>query len=62
MSNLELIQRLCCMLDAAQGIIREQAEILAMHGIETDTGELEQRRSTLLFQDATQGGQHEQNY
>ncbi len=56
MSNLELIQRLCCMLDAAQGIIREQAEILAMHGIETDTGELEQRRSTLLFQDATQGG------
>ena len=48
MSNLELIQRLCVMLDAAQGVIREQAEILAMHGIESKGGELESRRKELL--------------
>lgn len=48
MSNLELIQRLCCMLDAAQGIIRQQAEILAMHGIESNGLELEKQRAWLL--------------
>ena len=48
MSNLELIQRLCAMLDAAQGIIRTQAEILAMHGIQSGSGELEHRRQELL--------------
>ena len=48
MSNLELIQRLCTMLDTAQGIIRQQAEILAMHGIESVGGELESRRRELL--------------
>lgn len=48
MSNLELIQRLCCMLDAAQGIIRQQAEILAMHGIESNGLELEKQRAGLL--------------
>ena len=48
MSNLELIQRLCAMLDAAQGIIRQQAEILAMHGIESGGGELECKRQGLL--------------
>lgn len=48
MSNLELIQRLCAMLDAAQGIIRQQAEILAMHGIESNGLELEKQRAGLL--------------
>ncbi len=48
MSNLELIQRLCCMLDTAQGIIRQQAEILAMHGIESVGGEIEKQRAALL--------------
>ena len=48
MSNLELIQRLCTMLHAAQGIIREQAEILAMHGIESEGGEIEKQRVALL--------------
>ena len=47
MSNLELIQRLCCMLDAAQGIIRQQAEILAMHGIESNGLKLEKQRAGL---------------
>ena len=48
MSNLELIERLCAMLDMAQGIIRAQAEILAMHGIESEGGELESMRQELL--------------
>lgn len=48
MSNLELIQRLCCMLDAAQGIIQQQAEILSMHGIESVGGEVEKQRAALL--------------
>ena len=38
----------CRMLDGAQEIIRKQAELLAMYGIETDSGELEQQRQKLL--------------
>lgn len=48
MSNLQLIERLCAMLDMAQEIIRGQAAILAEHGIETEDGELEQARTQLL--------------
>lgn len=48
MSNLELIERLCAMLDTAQGVIREQAELLAMHGVESDDGALERKRQELL--------------
>lgn len=48
MSNLELICRLCDLLDRAQQIIREQAALLDMHGIQTDTGEIERRRTELL--------------
>ncbi len=48
MSNLQIIERLCTMLDAAQEIIREQAELLAQHGIETDDGTLERERAKLL--------------
>lgn len=48
MSNLELIERLCGLLDVAQKIIKEQAEMLAMHGIETDSGEVERQRAELL--------------
>ncbi len=48
MSNLQIIERLCRLLDEAQGIIREQAALLAMHGIETDDGEIERRRGELL--------------
>ena len=36
------------MLETAQEIIREQAELLAMHGIETAGGGLEKRREALL--------------
>lgn len=48
MSNLQIIEKLCEMLDSAQAIIREQAALLAMHGIESDAGEIEHRRAELL--------------
>ena len=48
MSNLQIIERLCGMLNAAQEIIRQQAELLELHGIETDIGELEDKRAALL--------------
>ena len=41
MSHLQIIER-------AQEVIRKQAELLAMHGIETDSGELERQRRELL--------------
>ena len=36
------------MLDEAQQIIREQAQLLALHGIETESGQLEASRAQLL--------------
>lgn len=50
MSNLELIDQLCHLLDFAQEIIRSQAELIALHGIETEKGGLEERRAALLKQ------------
>lgn len=48
MSNLQIIARLCEMLRSAQEIIRRQAALLAMHDIQTESGELEDTRSILL--------------
>lgn len=48
MSDLQTIEKLCGMLETAQEIIREQAELLAMHGITTADGRLEERREALL--------------
>ena len=48
MSNLQLIEELCKILDSAQQIIRDQARILNEHGIVTDDGELERQRTALL--------------
>ena len=48
MSHLQIIERLGRMLGGAQEVIRKQAELLAMHGIETDSGELERQRRELL--------------
>lgn len=47
-SNLQIIESLCRMLDEAQKIIREQAALLDMHGIVTNGGTLEQSRADLL--------------
>ena len=48
MSNLELIFRLCDLLDRAQQVIRRQASLLEEHGIETYDGEVERQREALL--------------
>lgn len=49
MSNLELILRLCRLLDGAQEIIKRQAEIMAMHGIDFEDGsEIKAGRERLL--------------
>ena len=48
MTNLQLIERLCRLLDEAQQIIRDQAALLAAHGIETEPGALESQRARLL--------------
>lgn len=48
MSNLQIITDLCRMLDTAQEAIRQQAELLQLHGITTTTGDLERRRQELL--------------
>lgn len=47
-SNLQIITDLCRMLDTAQEVIRQQAELLQLHGITTATGGLERRRQELL--------------
>lgn len=48
MSNLQMIEHLCRMLDEALTVIREQAALLQMHGIETDDGTTEEKRRALL--------------
>ena len=48
MSNLQLIDRLSRLLEEAVQIIREQAELMSQHGIETDAGRLERQRAQLL--------------
>ena len=48
MSHLQIIERPCRMLDGALEIIRKQVELLAIHGIETDSGKLERQRRGLL--------------
>lgn len=48
MTTLQIIERLCSMLDDAQEIISEQARLLEMHGIKTDTGSLEKRCDQLV--------------
>lgn len=48
MSNLQIIEQLCGMLKDAQAIIKGQAELLAMHGIQTEGGKLETKWNELL--------------
>ena len=40
-SNLQIISDLCRMLNTAQEVIRQQAELLQLHGIMTATGDVE---------------------
>ena len=48
MSNLQIIEQLCALLDDAQRVIRDQAALLALHGISTDDEALERERAKLL--------------
>ena len=48
MSNLQIIEQLCRMLEEACGVIRQQAALLEMHGIRTDDGTIERERAALL--------------
>lgn len=62
MSSTEVIERLTCQLQEALTIVREQAALLAMHGVEelprgTDTPTLAERREAAL-----QGGQRAVEY
>ena len=48
MTGMQEIGLLCQMLHEAVDLIKEQAQLLAMHGIITDGGELEGRRERLM--------------
>ena len=48
MSNLQIIERLCALLEEASKMIRTQAELMEMHGIKTADGVLEEGRKRLL--------------
>ena len=48
MSNLEMIERLCALLSEAIELVKDQAAILEMHGIQTDADTIEQKRTHLL--------------
>lgn len=45
---MSVIQELCQLLGLAAEIIRKQAELLEMHGIHTENGELEADRIKVL--------------
>lgn len=48
MSNLQMIERLFAMLTEALDVIRQQHELLSMHGIYTEDGGIERKRDQLL--------------
>ena len=48
MGDQRFIERVFVMLEEACQIIRDQAELMMLHGIFTDDGELERRRAELL--------------
>lgn len=56
MSDIQVICHLCDMLNQAQSIIREQAALLAMNGIETEDGGLEAQRQRFLTEVENEGG------
>lgn len=48
MSGIALVESLCEMLSIAQSVIRQQAELLMMHGVETYDGNLEELRDRII--------------
>ncbi|MBQ8554440.1 MAG: hypothetical protein IJ438_14965 [Clostridia bacterium] len=45
---MSMMEELCRLLEECAHIIRKQAELLAMHGIQTEDGELERARARML--------------
>lgn len=48
MSNLKMIECLCALLSEAIELVKDQAALLEMHGIQTDTETIERKRTQLL--------------
>ena len=48
MNTLQIIERLCRIIDEAQEIITEQARLLDMHGIRTEGGRFEAKCGELV--------------
>ena len=48
MSLTETVAKLCEIVSIAQSVIKQQAELLMMHGIETDSGTLEELRDAII--------------
>lgn len=42
------VESLCEMLEIAQSVIKQQATLLLMHGIQTEDGKLEAQRNELI--------------
>lgn len=47
MTGIALVENLCEMLEIAQGVIKQQAILLMMHGIKTEDGKIEAQRDEL---------------
>lgn len=45
---MSMMEELCRLLEECAHIIRKQAELLAMHGIQTEDGEIEAARSRVI--------------
>ena len=52
---MQTIEQLCAMLEEAIGIIREQAQLLEMHGITTNDGSIENARESFLSRAEREG-------
>ena len=52
---MQTIEALCGLLEEAIGIIRQQAELLEMHGIATRDGNMEKAREDLLSRAEREG-------
>ena len=44
---MSMMEELCRLLEECAHIIRKQAELLEMHGIRTEDGELERKRADI---------------
>lgn len=57
MTQIELIDRLCAVNTLLTDIVREQAEIMAQHGVE-NTGEMDKKKRAELENDLIEAALH----